>query len=171
MAKRQADVYFLRAAVYGQSFWRSGGPYLSGLTLLTTGLLREVPISDTGDIAPVYVTIESGGADCPFPGSFLLVYNNVDGDTIHDLLGNICGEAVVVAQLYFWPFCRGLMVCIVLCDLCRVVPWAAAGFCTKVWIQATLYLTVYGGWSEAKQMGDFKTGLTGIIALLDAETV
>lgn len=132
MAKRQADVYFLRAAVYGQSFWRSGGPYLSGLTLLTTGLLREVPISDTGDIAPVYVAIERSGADCPFMSLSFLADNDIKRNTVFDLLGNICGEAVVVAQLYFWPLCRGLMVCVVLCDLCRVMPWATAGFCTKV---------------------------------------
>lgn len=79
-----------------------------------------MPISDTGDIAPVYVAIERSGADCPFMGLSFLADNDIKRNTVFNLLGNICGEAVVVAQLYFWPLCRGLMVCVVLCDLCRV---------------------------------------------------
>ena len=104
-------------------------------------------------------------------GLSFLADNDIKRNTVFDLLGNICGEAVVVAQLYFWPFCRGLMVCIVLCDLCGVVPWTAAGFCAKVWIQAMLYLPVYGGRSKAKQTGDFKTGFAIVVELLDTETV
>lgn len=100
MAKGQAVINMGWTAVYGKPLRCPGGLYLAGLALLTAGLLREVLICYAGDIAPVYVTIQSGGADCPFPGSFLLVYNNVDGDSMLDLLGNICGETVVVAQLY-----------------------------------------------------------------------
>ncbi len=135
------------------------------------GLLWEVSIGDAGDIATIYVAIERDGADCPLMGLPFLADNDIKRNTVFDLLGNICGEAVVVAQLYFRPLCRGLIVCIVLCDLCRVVPWAAAGFCAKVWIQAMLYLPVYGGRSKAQQIGDFKARFTIVVKLLDTETV
>ena len=105
---------------------------MSGPTLLTAGLFGQMLTCDAGDIAPVYVAIEGSCTDCPFMGLLFLTDDNIYRNSVFDLLGNICGEAVVVAQLYFWPFCGGLAVCVVLCDFGRVAAWTAGSFRAKI---------------------------------------
>ena len=139
--------------------------------MLAAGLFREMLICYAGDITPVDVAIQSGGADCPFPGSFLLVYNNVDGNTIHDLLGNICGETVVVAQFYFRAFGGSVEISVVLGDLRRITEWAAGGLCSKMWVQTTLDLPIDGGGRETKNMRNLRTATATVIELFNEKSV
>lgn len=102
VTERISICYGFRAAVYGQSFWRPCGLYSLCLTLFSAGLFRKVFICNAGNIATVYVAVQSGGADCPLFVLLFHVHDGIDRDTLLDLLGDFLCICMVVAQFYFY---------------------------------------------------------------------
>lgn len=136
-------------AIYGKPLGRSGGLYGIVTALLPAQFFGELLICDTGNIAPVNVAVEGGRTDRPLTTALFRVDDDIYRNTCSDQLGSIPCVVVVLTQLDFHTLGGGLEVCVILCDLCGVVIWAAGGFCTHMRIQAMLDFSIYGGYGEA----------------------
>ena len=96
MTERFSIRYVLRAAVYGQTFRRTGGLDGATFALFAMRLFGQVLTGNAGDIATVYVAVQSGGADSPLTASLFDVHDGIYGDAQLDLSGYLFCVFVVI---------------------------------------------------------------------------
>lgn len=87
MTERFSIRYILRAAVYGQTFRRTGSLDGFVFTLLTVWLFGQMLTGHAGNIATVYVAVQGGGADSPLTVFLFDIHDGIYGDAQLDLLG------------------------------------------------------------------------------------
>lgn len=96
MTERFSIRYVLRAAVYGQTFRRTGSLDGAAFALFAMRLFGQVLTGNAGDIATVYVAIQGGGADSPLTASLFDVHDGIYGDAQLDLSGYLFCVFVVI---------------------------------------------------------------------------
>ena len=171
MTERLSFVYEQRAAIYGQTFRSLGCFHGIVLTLLSTGLFRQVLVGHTGDITTVYVAVQRGRADRPFTISLFDIHDGINRNAQPDFSGYLLCIAIIVRQLYISTLRGSLIVCVVLCDLRRVAPRPFLSFSAQMLIQTMLYFAVDGRGSKAEMLCNVCAGVSGIVQGLNTETV